>query len=170
MNFSELIHCRYSVRSYRPDPIEPEKLEQILEAARIAPTAANRQPVKLIVIHTAGKEEELKRIYNRSWFVEAPVVICVCAIPGQGWTRSADHKNYAEVDATIVMDHIVLAATDLGLGTCWIAAFNPTAIRQVLGLPDEVEPVAITPIGYPADQPGPKERKPLSGLVRYEKW
>jgi nitroreductase len=81
-----------------------------------------------------------------------------------------DRKNYSEVDVTIAMDHLILAATDLGLGTCWIAAFDPAAAREVLGLPDGVEPIAFTPLGYPADQPKPKKRKSLSELVRYEKW
>lgn len=81
-----------------------------------------------------------------------------------------DNKNYGDVDVTIAMDHLILAATELGLGTCWIGAFDPVAARDVLGLPEEVEPVAFTPLGYPADQPGTKRRKPLSELVRYEKW
>ena len=169
MEFSELIKKRYSVRAYKSDPVEDEVLNQVLEAARLAPTAANRQPFQLIVIHTAGREAELRRIYNRDWFVQAPLVICACGIPAQGWVRS-DGKNYTDVDVAIVMDHLILAAASLGLGTCWIAAFDPTAAREVLGLPDGVEPVAFTPLGYPADQPGPKKRKALSELVRYERW
>ena len=169
MDFARLIVERYSVRAYRSDPVEEEKVRQVLEAARMAPTASNRQPFQLIVIHTAGREEELRRIYNRDWFVQAPLVICACALPGRGWRRM-DGKNYAEVDVTIAMDHLILAATELGLGTCWIAAFDPAAARKVLGLPEGVEPVAFTPLGYPADRPRPKKRKPLSELVRYERW
>ncbi len=169
MEFSELIEKRYSVRAYRPDPVEDEKLTQVLQAARLAPTAANRQPFQLIVIHTAGREAELKRIYSRDWFVQAPLVICACGIPTQGWVRR-DGKNYNDVDVAIVMDHLILAAADVGLGTCWIGAFDPDAAREVLGLPGDVEPVAFTPLGYPADQLGPKKRQPLSDLVRYEGW
>ncbi len=167
MDLSELIQRRYSVRAYKPDPVEEEKLAQVLEAARLAPTAANRQPFQLIVIRTAGREAELGRIYGRAWFTQAPLVICACGIPSQGWVRGSDGKNYTDVDVTIVMDHLILAATNLGLGTCWVAAFNPTAAREVLDLPDGVEPIAFTPLGYPADRPRPKERKPLSDLVRY---
>ena len=170
MEFSELIEKRYSVRAYKPDPVEDEKLEQVLEAARLAPTAANLQPFQLIVIHTAGREAELKRIYGRNWFVEAPLVICACGIPSQGWARQSDGKSYTDVDVSIVMDHLVLAAADVVLGTCWIGAFDPNAAREVLGLPDGVEPIAFTPLGYPADRPRPKKRKPLSDLVRYERW
>ena len=169
MNFSQLVKTRYSVRAYKPDPVGEDELRQVLEAARLAPTAANKQPFQLIVIHTQGREEELRRIYNRDWFVEAPVVICVCGIPGGAWTRE-DNKNYAVVDVAIVMDHLILAATDLGLGTCWVGAFNEGATREVLGLPEEVEPIVFTPLGHPADQPKPKERKPLEELVRYERW
>jgi len=169
MRFLELVEKRYSVRAYKPDPVEDEVLHQVLEAARLAPTAANRQPFQLIVIHTAGREAELKRIYNRDWFVQAPLVICACGIPAQGWVRR-DGQNYADVDVAIAMDHLILAAASLGLGTCWIAAFDPTAAREVLGLPDGVEPVAFTPLGYPADRPGLKKRKALSELVRYEHW
>jgi len=170
MDFSELIQRRYSVRAYKPDPVEDGKLAQVLEAARLAPTAANRQPFQVIVIHTAGREAELGRIYGKEWFTQAPLVLCVCAVLDQGWVRRDDGKRHTDVDAAIVMDHIVLAAADLGLGTCWIAAFNPAAAREVLGLPEGVEPVVFTPLGYPADQPNAKKRKPLSELVRYERW
>jgi nitroreductase len=149
--------------------VEEDKLQGVLEAARLAPTAANRQSFQIIVIHTAGREADLKRIYHRGWFVQAPLVICACGIPAQNWVRR-DGKNYNDVDVAIAMDHLILAAADAGLGTCWIAAFDPAAAREVLGLPDGVEPIAFTPLGYPADQPGPKRRKALSELVRYESW
>ena len=169
MDFLELTKKRYSVRAYKPDPIEDDKLQKVLEAACLAPTACNLQPFQFIVIHTKGKETELRRIYSDSWFVQAPIVICACGIPSQSWVRS-DGRNYCEVDATIAMDHLILAAADLGLGTCWIGAFNPDAAREVLSLPDDVEPIAFTPLGYPNDQPGDKSRKSMNELVRYGHW
>ncbi len=169
MNFSELATKRYSVRAYKSDPVPDDKLQQVLEAARLAPTAANRQPLQFIVIHTAGKEVELGRIYSRPWFVQAPLVICACGIPEHGWIRR-DDRRYLDVDIGIVMDHLILAATDLGLGTCWIAAFDLVAAREVLNLPDDVEPIVFTPLGYPDDQPREKNRKLLDELVRYERW
>ena len=169
MEFSDLVVQRYSVRAYKPDPVSDKELEGVLDAARLAPTAANRQAFQLIVIHTAGREKELKRIYGRDWFVQAPLVICACGMPGKNWVRS-DGKNYNDVDVAIVMDHLILAAANLGLGTCWIGAFDPSAAREVLGLPTDVEPVAFTPLGYPADEPRAKVRKALPELVRYEKW
>jgi nitroreductase len=171
MNFAELIRQRYSVRAYKPAPVPDELLAQVLEAGRLAPTAANKQPFRIIVIHTKGRETELRRIYHRNWFTQAPLILCVCTVRAEAWKRAMyDGKSHADVDATIVMDHMVLAAADLGLGTCWIAAFDPAAAREVLGLPSEVEPVLFTPLGYPADRLGPKERRPLAALVRYERW
>jgi nitroreductase len=135
----------------------------------LAPTASNRQPFRIIVIKTEGRELDLKRIYPAEWFVQAPLVICACAVPDEGWTRS-DSKDYSDVDTTIAMDHLILAAANLGLGTCWIAAFDPAPTREILGLPDDIEPVALTPLGYPADKPRPKNRKSLANLVKYERW
>ncbi|MCR4438065.1 MAG: nitroreductase family protein [bacterium] len=169
MEFSALIRARYSVRAYQDRPVEEDKLAAVLEAARLAPTAANRQPFALLVIKTKGREDELRRIYKAAWFTQAPLVIGVCALSDKAWSRM-DGKSYADVDATIAMDHLILAAADLGLGTCWVAAFDPVAAREVLGLPKGVEPLAFTPLGYPADSPRPKSRKPLSELVHYDRW
>jgi nitroreductase len=165
----EVIAQRYSVRAYKPDAVEDEKLAAVLEAARLAPTAANRQPFRVLVVKTAGRQEELGRVYGRDWFVQPPLVLAVCAVTEEAWRRM-DDKPYDEVDATIAMDHLILAAASLGLGTCWIAAFDPAAAREVLGLPDGVEPVAFTPLGYPADGPRGKKRRPLADLVKYDRW
>ena len=167
MEFLELTKKRYSVRAYKSTPVEYDKLEEVLEAARMAPTAANRQPFQLIIIPTKGRESELLRIYNKPWFVEAPVVICACGITSESWVRQ-DGKNYCGVDVAIAMDHLILAAADLGLGTCWVGAFNPEEARKVLKIPDELEPIAFTPLGYPDDQPRDKIRKPIEEIIRYD--
>jgi nitroreductase len=169
MEFRELLQRRYSVRAYKTIPVEEEKLQQVLEAARLAPTAANRQAFRLIVIRTEGRGAELKRIYPPEWFAAAPIVIAAVGIPNENWVRR-DQRNYVDVDVAIVVDHLILAAADLGLGTCWIGAFDPAAACEVLGLPDGVEPIVFTPLGYPADEPRPKLRRPLSELVRYDHW
>ena len=169
MDFADLIRHRYSVRAYTSDPVTEQLVQQVLEAGRLAPTAANRQAFRIIVIRTAGKEQSLKRIYPKDWFVEAPVVICVCGIPEKNWVRR-DGKNYNDVDVSIVMDHIVLQAADLGLGTCWVGAFDAEAARELLQLPHGVEPIAFTPLGYAADAPRPKQRKELEQVVSYERW
>ncbi len=169
MEFTKLIQERYSVRAYKPDPVEDGKLAEILEAARLAPTAANRQAFQIIVVHTEGRKEELRRIYNRDWFVQAPIILVACGQPSKAWTRK-DNENYGVVDMAIVMDHIVLASANLGLGTCWIAAFYADATREILNLPEGVDPIVMTPLGYPNDAPKPKIRKTLDELVRYERW
>jgi nitroreductase len=166
VDFQRLIQARYSVRAYKSQPVEQEKLDLVLDAARLAPTAANYQPFRLIVVPTAGHEDELRRVYNREWFVQAPLVIAVCTVAAQAWVRR-DGKNYGDVDATIAMDHLILAAADLGLGTCWVAAFDPVAARRLLRTGDGEEPLVFTPLGYPADQPTAKPRKSLAELVRY---
>ena len=169
MEFYELIRKRYSVRAYQSTPIEEETLQRILEAAVLAPTAANRQSFQIIVVKTIGKEEQLKAVYPNPWFAQAPLVVCACGLPQQNWVRR-DGKNYMDVDVAIMMDHLILAAANEGLGTCWIGAFDPNPLRKLLNLPLDVEPIVLTPLGYPADQPGPKRRKPVSDLVRYERW
>jgi nitroreductase len=170
MDFQELIRARYSCRAYRSDPVAEDQLAQVLEAARLAPTADNRQPFRLVVIRTAGREQELQRLYGKDWFVQAPLVIAACGVPAENWVRKQDGKNYNDVDVAIVMDHLILAAADLGLGTCWIAAFDPAAARELLELPEGVEPVAFTPLGHPADAPRQKTRKKSDELVRYERY
>ena len=169
MNFLELAEKRYSCRAYQSTPVEDEKLEQVLEAVRLAPSATNLQPYRFIVSRTAGREVDFHRVYYHPWFIEAPIVICACAIPAAAWRRP-DGKYYTDVDVAIAMDHLTLAATDLGLGTCWVASFDVRAAHDVLGIPPGIEPVAFTPLGYPADEPEPKERKSLSELIRYERW
>ena len=169
MDFEKLVLARYSCRAYKPDPVGEETLEKVLEAARLAPTATNKQAFRIVVVRTKGREEALRRVYPHAWFAQAPWVIGVCAMPAQNWIRK-DGRNYSDVDAAIVMDHLILAAADLGLGTCWIANFDAAAAREVLGLPAEADPVVFTPLGWPADAPKPKTRKPLSDLVRYDRW
>lgn len=169
MDFSELILKRYSVRAYKSDPVDDEKLMAVLNAGRLAPSASNRQPFQIIVIHTKGREKELLSIYDRDWFVQAPILLCICATPSKAWARM-DGKEYLGVDIGIVTDHLILAATEVGLGTCIIAAFDEGNARNVLSLPDDVDPMLFSPLGYPADVPGIKKRKNLDELVRYEHW
>ena len=167
MNFNKIALERYSVRGFTDQAVEEEKLLKILEAAQYAPSATNRQPYKIYVIKTEDNKENLRKIYNKDWFVNAPLVICVCCIPAEAWVRSSDQENYSQVDAAIVMDHIILAATDLSLGTCWIAAFDPVEAKNFLGLPDNQVPLLLTPLGYPNKEPVPKKRKSLEDLVVY---
>ena len=160
MEFYDLIEKRHSVRAYKNTPIDQEIIDRILYAAQIAPTAANRQAFKIIVISTKDRQETLRKIYDKHWFTEPPYVLLVCAIQNKAWVRK-DGKNYADVDSAIIMDHIILAATDEGLGTCWIGNFDPEAARVLLGLPDDMEPIAFTTLGYERE----KMRKEIDELV-----
>ena len=164
MDFRELVRARYSCREYRDDPVEEEKLAAVLEAARLAPTACNRQAFRLYVIPTAAHQDGLRALYSRDWLAKAPLVIGITGHPEENWVRK-DGRNYVDVDCAIVMDHLVLQAADLGLGTCWIGAFDPPAARRLLELPAGWEPIAFTPLGYPRDPGRPKSRKPLTELV-----
>ncbi len=172
MDFSELITKRYSCRQYASDPIEESMINLVLEAGRLAPTAANRQPFQIIIIQTEKHQaEELKKIYPKDWFVQPPIILCICSLPEQAWTRKKyDHRNYSLVDAAIVFDHITLQAADLGLGTCWVGDFDPLYARDYLKLPANVEPVAFTPLGHPLDEPRVKNRKNLAEIIRHESW
>jgi len=166
MGFFELAEQRYSVRAYKPDAVEDEKIKKVLSAGVLAPTACNLQPFRLVVVRTREHLDALKKVYRAPFFTQAPVVIGIYADVDTAWVRS-DGKSYADVDAAIVMDHIILAAAELGLGTCWIGAFDAQAARDLARLGAGWEPVAFTPLGYPASARPEKRRKPLDELVTY---
>ena len=168
MDFSKLIRVRYSVRSYLEKPVELEKLNLVLEAGRLAPTADNRQPFRLIVIEDESTRMALAAAYPRKWFYTAPVIIVACGVPGEAWRR-ADGFSGLETDVAIVVDHLILQATELGLGTCWIADFKPQAVREVLNLPPELVPLILTPLGYPGGKARSKKRRELSSLIYWGK-
>jgi len=166
MDFFETIGKRRSVRSYSDRPVEKEKLAAVLEAARTAPTAKNLQAFKVFVISTRENKEALERVYGARWFCEAPYVLLICSDTSRRWIR-ADGKDYGNVDCAIVMDHMILAATALGLGTCWIGAFDARAAADGLRLPPGLEPVAFTPLGYANETPPARKRRSLDELVEY---
>lgn len=171
MKFIELAEKRCSIRSYRPDPVPDELLQEVLQAGNLAPTAKNLQPFHFIVVRDPRQLDRLAEAYPAAFLREAPVVIVICVDPTKGWTRDRhDGKNYCEVDAAIAVDHMTLAAADNGLGTCWIAAFNPLKVKETMELPDGVEPLVLLPLGYPSEKGREKTRKTLKEIVRYEKW
>lgn len=167
MEFSDVINERYSVRGYLDKEVEKEKLEYVLKAATIAPTGVNAQPFKVFVIDTKKYKQELSEIYGAKWFVEAPYVLCVVAELNKAWTRPWDGKNISDIDATIVMDHMILAATDVGLGTCYIGAFKKNKAHQFLNLDENEEAVLFTPLGYGNAEPRDTSRKELDEFVVY---
>ena len=167
MEFIDVINERYSVRGYLDKEVEKEKLEYVLKAATIAPTGVNNQPFKVYVIDTKKNKEALSEIYAAEWFVEAPSVLCVVGLTDKAWTRPWDGKNIVDIDATIVMDHIILAATDVGLGTCYIAAFKADKASEFLNLDENEVPVLFTPLGYGNAEPRDTPRKGLDEFVEY---
>ncbi|WP_319560772.1 nitroreductase family protein [Marispirochaeta sp.] len=166
MDYFDCIQTRFSVRGYKSNEVEQKKLDKILEAGRLAPTACNLQAFKILVIPTEKYEEQLKVIYSGSFFTQAPLVLGIFADYDAAWVRG-DGKNYAYVDAAIVMDHMILAAAAQNLGTCWIGAFDTAAARKFADLGPQWEPVAFTPLGYTERTPRQKTRKRLDELVHY---
>ncbi len=166
MHFNQLLRERYSVREYKPLKVSKALVVEILEAGRMAPSAANKQPWNFIMV---SEDENLKRIktaYHKDWFKEVPQVIVVCGNHNESWKRTIDQKDHCDVDVAIAIDHMTLRATELGLGTCWICHFDPTVVREVLKLPDHIEPIAILPVGYPAESKSPpKTRKAFNEVV-----
>jgi len=165
MSFYDVIEARHSVRKYTDQPVPEDALQRILEAARLAPSACNRQPWHFYVITDKAIREALFTPEKQGWAAEAPVTIVACSRPAEAWVRWADNKNHADIDMAITFEHIVLAATEEGLGTCWICAFDPEHFRKVLKLPEGMEPVAVTPLGYAAGDPGARPRKALAEIV-----
>jgi nitroreductase len=171
MKFIELAEKRCSIRGFKPEPVPEDVLNEILLAGNLAPTAKNLQPFHFIVVRDATALDGLATAYPAPFFREAPVVIVVCVESSKGWTRDrTDGKNYSEVDAAIATDHMTLAATDRGLGCCWIGAFDPVKVSAIMGLPKDIEPLAMLPIGFPNAAGREKQRKPLEELVRYDHW
>ncbi|MDO5299667.1 MAG: nitroreductase family protein [Clostridia bacterium] len=168
MDFIELAKKRYSVRSYSEKKVENEKLQRILQAAHLAPTAANLQPVRLIAVES---QVGLEKIGKGANIYGAPLAIIVCADHSKAWIRPFDQKQTCDIDASILTDHMMLEATELGLGTVWICYFKPDVIRKEFDLPDDLEPVNILAIGYSNEKAADPERHerlriPLSKLVK----
>lgn len=170
MDFGELAAKRISVRGYLPDPVPESVLRRILDTARMAPSAANRQPWHIVVVRDEAARRAVHEAYPRDWLLQAPLILAVCVEPAAAWTRSEDGWNPAEGDGAILMTHLTLAAAEAGLGTCWIAAFSPSKLRAALGLPDGIVPLALTPLGLPADAGRPKQRKTLAEIVHDGHW
>ena len=170
MNVFEAIKKRRSVRSFLDKSIEDEKLNAVLEAGRLAPSAGNRQEWRFVVVEDLNVRRRIAVAANGQSFVgEAPVVIVACAVTN-GHVMSCGQPCYP-IDVAIALDHISLAAVELGLGTCWIGAFNEGKVKEILGIPEEVRVVELMPIGYPAFQTvKEKNRLPFSKIVKQGHW
>ena len=170
MDFYDVIRNRRSIRAYKPDPIEPQKLDRILQAGRLAPSACNLQPWAFVLITDPDVRKNFIKVYKQAWLVQAPVILVICADTKRAWKRG-DGQEYWQVDCAIALQNMISAATAEGLATCWIAAFDESACVQLLDLPSGVRPVAITPLGYPAETKDPvSDRLPLEDILHREHW
>jgi nitroreductase len=171
MEYTDLIRTRESVRNYNPDrPVPMKTLKKILDAGRMAPSACNYQPWKFLVISSSAMLNKVKACYLRDWFEDAPHILVVLGLRNQAWNRSYDGYNSVETDVAIAMTHIILAAENEGVGTCWIAAYNPVLLKEALNTGENQLIFGITPLGYP--KPGfkkamIKKRKPLEEITEF---
>lgn len=162
------IKRRRSIRKYKQDPVDKEKLLKVLEATRLAPSAMNRQPYEFVITSDTKTIERISSACNQKW--DAPIIIVVCAFPDKAWIRN-DGEEYWKADAATAMAFLSLQACEEGLGTCWIAAFKEEEIKKILKIKNESRVVAMTPLGYPAEKKGSvSNRKSIDDLVHYEKW
>ncbi len=155
MEFNTVLQRRYSCRAFCPTPVEQEKVDCILEAGRIAPTAVNKQPVHLWAISDPGTLEAIIGVTRSNY--GAPLILVVGCRPADAWVRRYDGKNGAEVDASIVATYLMLAAENEGLATLWVGSFDPALLRGILPGSEGYELVAMINVGYPApeSQPSP---------------
>ena len=178
MDFPEVIAARKSIRNYSNKPINKETIMKCLEAARVAPSWANKQCWQFIVVTEKDKIEKLSSMIN-FWLKDAPAVVVACGDPSKSGFKNDQH--YHLVDVAIAFEHFVLAATNEGLGTCWMGGFDEEIVKTLLGIPSEIKVVALTPIGYPSEDDGlfskaiktmvgSNKRKPIEEIVHSEKW
>jgi nitroreductase len=171
MEYTDLILSRESIRNYDPArPLSKEILEKILNAGRLAPSACNLQPYKFLVISSPQVLEKVRASYNKEWFKQAPHILVIVGLQDQAWKRSYDGYNSIETDVAIAMTHIILAAENEGVGTCWIEAYNPEILKEALYLKESQVIYGITPLGYP--KPGfeksmNKQRKNLGDIAEF---
>lgn len=171
MDYFDLIRNRESVRDYNPDKkVEKSVLLKIADAGRLAPSAANKQPWKFIIVSSDEMLQKVRNCYHKEWFKNAPHILIVVGNTTKSWVRRTDNYNSIETDLTIAMDHMILAAEAEGVATCWIAAFDNKLLREALQLTDNEVIYSITPLGYPNDgyqKKGEKMRKPLGEIVQF---
>ncbi len=160
MDFEKAVKKRRSIRQFRADPVPDRLIRKMLESAMIAPSAGNHQPCHFIIVKDAEKK---KLLVSREWAARAPVIVVGCVDP-------ALSPTWHMVDFAIAFEHIILAATNLGLGTCWMGRLEDETIKKTLNIPDRIKVVAISPFGYPAESPEAKKRKALSEMVHYEEF
>jgi nitroreductase len=168
MNLMQTIRTRRSIRNFLDRQVEEEKLLAVLEAGRLAPSAKNMQDWRFVVVRDSATRQKLAEAARDQQFVaRAPVVIAACGT--SDLVMTCGQPAYA-IDVAIAVDHMTLAAAALDLGTCWIGAFYEERVKAILGVPQEIRVVALLPLGYPAEEPGPRPRKSLDEVIAWEHW
>jgi nitroreductase len=171
MSVLEIIRRRRSIRKYKDDPIPEDVLFRVLEAARLAPSGKNLQPWKFIIVRDKLLKKKLAEASIRQYFMaEAPVVIVACGFPDECYSQMGRYMKSWPVDVAIALEHLILQAEEENLGTCWIGAFEEKDVKSILGIPQEVRVLALTPIGYPVEKPPSRRRKTLGEIISYEKY
>lgn len=165
MDFVNVINNRTSVRKYKSQQPTATQIANVLEAARQAPSACNRQPWHFYVIKSQAMLAKMQSAYNREWLQTAPMIIVIVGNHAESWHRAADSKDHCDVDIAIATEHLVLAATNEGLATCWICNFDKTIVSSALNLSADDEPIVMLPIGYAADVAKPHQRKEINDIV-----
>ena len=140
-------------------------MDYIMECVRLAPSAVNLQPWRFRIVTDQETIAKLQSCYKRDWLSTAPCIIVACANHEESWHRRADNKDHADIDLAIAVEHICLAATEQGLATCWVCNFDAAKCREQLALPENLEPIALVPLGYAEDEMGEKKRKSLDEIM-----
>ncbi|MBI5778057.1 MAG: nitroreductase family protein [Planctomycetes bacterium] len=169
MDFYDAIKKRHSIRKYKSDAISDEVLNRVLDAAHLAPSGKNGQPWRFIVVRNAELKQKLvKPCRDQIYIAEAPIVIVGVANEDESYQKQGCYMKSWAIDLAIAFDHLILAATAEGLGTCWIGAFDEKEVKKVLNIPDHLRVVCLTPLGYADGEPKPKPRKALGEIVFYD--
>ena len=169
MTLLELAEARFSARKYTDEPVSDSDLNYIMQCVRLAPSAVNRQPWKFLVVRSEEGRRKVQSAYQRDWFNTAPVYIVAYKNHAEEWVRKYDNKPHGDIDLAIAVEHLALAATERGLGTCWVCAFTPEVLASAIPQPEGWEAVAIMPVGHIADDCPRKatERKVMEDIVEY---
>lgn len=165
MSFLDLTQKRFATREYTTQQVTDDNLNYILECGRLAPSAVNFQPWHFYVVRGEEKRIAVQQCYNRGWFKSAPVYIVCSVCSEQAWVRPGDGKPHGDIDIAIAVEHMCLAAADLGLGTCWVCNFDTEMCARLLDMPAGQYPAVIVALGYPAASAPDKTRKPLDEIV-----
>lgn len=161
MTFQELCEARYSCRNYKSDPIPEKQLQYIRECVRLAPSAVNFQPWRFLLITDKERLDKIRQCYKREWIQTAPAIVVCLKREEEAWTRRYDGHNHADIDIAIATEHLCLAASEQGLGNCWVCNFDINKLMETGIVPEGYQPAVLVPLGFPADEPNPKTRKPL---------